>query len=351
MNSNKDKVIDTVTDVGGSAVGALVGAGIGTVVAGPGGAAGGAIAGTLIERAIQWAGSEIKERKLSKSEDKKVGSVYMGAISKINANLIEGRCLRSDDFYEESYDNRSTAEEVLEGTLFAAQREAEEKKLPYMANLYANINFDNTITRSMANQLVKIASDITYRQLVILSVVGKCNYGITELPLREQAFRGFDNYSDMSIAAEIFDLYRSSLIISSTAILDAASFTPSLLVMNGMGELLFTHMELSTMPTDEITAQVISFLTDNTASNPQDHVITGQLPIREEVEAILDEHTMSKEDIDAIIDEKTANIPWLSFETEETESGGQTLIIDGGNASGKRSYTDTKWIEDKLSEI
>ncbi|WP_186564742.1 hypothetical protein [Lawsonibacter celer] len=82
MSNNKDKIIDTVTDVGGSAVGALVGAGIGTVVAGPVGAAGGAIAGTLIERAIQWAGSEIKERKLSKSEDKKSALFIWGQSAK-----------------------------------------------------------------------------------------------------------------------------------------------------------------------------------------------------------------------------------------------------------------------------
>ena len=59
----------------------------------------------------------------------------------------------------------------MEGIFFAAQRENEERKLPYLANLYANICFDDAISRPMANQLIKIAASISFRQLAIAKVV------------------------------------------------------------------------------------------------------------------------------------------------------------------------------------
>lgn len=161
-------LIENVGSVAGGAVGGI----IGTVVAGPSGAVLGALAGTLIENAVKKIGEEIKERKLSKAEDKKVGSVYVLASENIAQKLLAGQTLREDSFFEESEDDRSTAEEIFERTLFAAQREAEEKKLPYYARMYSNIAFSKDVTRPMANQIIKIAEQLTYRQLLILNAIG-----------------------------------------------------------------------------------------------------------------------------------------------------------------------------------
>ena len=355
MENKTEITIDTAADYVGAALGATAGAGIGLAIAGPAGAAIGSLAGTAIEKAVLWAGKEIKERCLSKSENKKIGTVYDTAKRKINYNIDSGKTLRQDDFFESNETDKSSSEEILEGTLFAAQRENEEKKLPYLANMYANINFDETVSRPMANQLLKIASEITYRQMVILSVIGKVNYHILDLPLREHAFRGFNNYHDMSIAAEIFDLYRMSLLISKEAILDAASFTPSLLVMNGMGEILFNLMELSNIPNDGMTNSIIMFLTDSLSPNDDGNTITAQLPIRQEVETIISEQTMSKEEINEVIKKETAKIPHFEFTTEENGVGGQTLKIDrinGGNATEFDDYVQgkvEKYIDERIA--
>ena len=172
MENKEDKIIDKVTEYGGAAASAAVGAGVGLLAAGPAGAVIGSLAGTLIENVVKKIGEEIKERKLSKSENKKVGSVYALASENIAQKLSAGKTLRSDDFFVESKDDRSTAEEILEGTLFAAQREAEEKKLPYYSRMYANIAFSTDVTRPMANQIIKIAEQLTYRQLLILNAIG-----------------------------------------------------------------------------------------------------------------------------------------------------------------------------------
>lgn len=332
-NTVKEKLIDATAEYGGAAAGAAIGAGIGTAVAGPAGAVGGSILGTAIEKAFVWAGKEIKERCLSTAENKKIGTVYDAAKQSINEKLNSGMLLRTDDFFCAEIGDRSSAEEILEGTLFAAQRENEEKKLLYLSNLYANINFDDTVSRPMANQLVKIASNISYRQLVILSVIGKNHYGILNVPLRDTAFRGFEDFGDMSIAAEIFDLYRMSLIISSSAILDAASFVPSLLVLNGMGQLLYSHMELFNIPQDDTTQTVIDFLSNDAPIPPSDNVVTGELP------------TTTWEEIDALFEKKTADIPRIEIETTDSISGGQTVIFKD------RRFTDEEAVCEALSKI
>lgn len=277
--SIKEKLVEKTAEYSGTAVGAWIGAGIGTAVAGPIGAVGGSIAGTMVENVFVWAGEEIKERYFSKSEGKRVKTVYDLAEEKISKKLYDGKVLRSESFYRDSVDDRSSAKEILEGVLIASQRENEEKKLLYLANLYANINFDETVSRPMANQLVKIAATVSFRQLVVLSVIGNNQFGTLGVSLYNTAFRGYIRNNDKSIAAEIFDLYRTSLIVSSDPIYDASSFTPSHLVMNGMGELLYNLMELNTMPKDEIVDTVVTFLSGDFPMPPKEEVVTGELPI------------------------------------------------------------------------
>lgn len=304
MKDKKGKIIDAATDVGSSAVGAAAGAGIGVLVAGPVGAIGGSIVGTAIEKVIQAIGTEIKERCLSNSESRKIGTVYDQAKEKINDALRSGKMLREDDFFDETIDGRSSSEEILEGTLFAAQRESEERKLSYLANLYANINFDETISRAMANQLIKIAEDLTYRQLVILRIIGAYQKGdIAGVPPRRNVqFGSISGYNNISIASEIFDLYRKNLIFSQSAILDPAGITPSSLTVGGIGALIYNLMDLSTMQFGDDTREIVTFLVDVPSYADIGKIDASTLPIRDQVEKILEEGEISAQEIDRLFE-------------------------------------------------
>lgn len=253
------KLIENVGSVAGGAVGGV----IGTVVAGPGGAVLGAFAGTLIENTIKKIGEDIKERKLSKAENKKVGSVYALASENISKKLIAGQVLREDNFFEESESDRSSAEEILERTLFAAQREAEEKKLPYYAQMFANIAFSKDVSRPIANQTIKIAEQLTYRQLLILNAIA--TFQISGIPLKKTAYGSVVGLTNVAIASEIFELYRMSLLSSSSIIFDNAGINPSALSITGYGAHIFNLMELHTLIPDgdnvQLMAEITEFLT------------------------------------------------------------------------------------------
>ena len=55
----------------------------------------------------------------------------------------------------------------------AVQREHEERKLPFLGNLLANIFFDRTIDISHANLLIKNGRTISFTQMCILIIFSK----------------------------------------------------------------------------------------------------------------------------------------------------------------------------------
>lgn len=266
INDEKKKAaIDAVAEYGGSVASNAVGAVIGGAVAGPLGIVSGAMAGTAIENIAKRIGKEIKERLLSKSEVRKIDTVYTAACKKISEKINSGCNLRNDDFFAETDKDRSTAEEIFEGTLFAAQRESEEKKIKYYARLYANIAFDNTISRPMANQLIKIAEQLTYRQIVILNVIGWHQMLQKTNLFKDTAYASVSGLANVTIASEIFELYRMSLLSSRNVIFDSAGITPSALSVSGYGALLFQLMELVRLEPDEglplLMSEIILYLT------------------------------------------------------------------------------------------
>ncbi|MBQ3302093.1 MAG: hypothetical protein IJH04_08135 [Eggerthellaceae bacterium] len=261
---DKDKLIDDAIDAGGDVAGALVGAGVGAVVAGLPGAVGGAAVGSAAGSVFKRVAGDIHARYLSKGESKRVDAVFDEAMREIERRLRQGDNARDDGFFDCEAGDRSTAEEILEGTLLAAQREYEEKKLPYMAKLYANIAFDSGVSRPMANRLIKIASDLTYRQLVIIRIIGMLQIQATILDIRvKKAYGSISGLTEVSIASDIYDLYKSSLVFSSEAMLDAAGVNPSKLTLGGYGALVYNLMELESMELDDDAADVMRLLVEN----------------------------------------------------------------------------------------
>lgn len=143
--------------------------------------------------------------------------------------------------------------------MLVAQKEYEERKIKYIANLYANIAFDENISREIADRLIKISSELTYRQLMILCAVGFVQ--ISGVPSKQDTYGEVSGLNNVSIASDIFDLYRKSLIFSSNAILDAAGINPSTLSLGGYGALLYNLMELPRIPlTDKDCIDILIFL-------------------------------------------------------------------------------------------
>ena len=108
------------------------------------------------------------------------------AAAEIVERCRNGESVRDDGFFDSGGDGRSDAEEVWESTLLKSQREPEEKKLPYMAHLLANLAFNPEISAAMAHQMTKEAEYMTYRQFCILQL----SVERERFKLRDESYRG-----------------------------------------------------------------------------------------------------------------------------------------------------------------
>ena len=252
-HADQDSVI-ALTDVGADAVGSAIGSGIGLLSGDPTAAVGGAIVGSVVANTIKYVVAEVRERRLSKREAFRVDAMLALTVDCINKNLEEGKKLRDDGFFTHGEDDRSAAAEIFEGTVLVAQRECEEKKLQYIARLNANIAFDKSVSRLSANQLLKLASDLTYRQILILRVIGllqvlpqigdlKAVAPLNDLRRKTQ-FGIVEGIENVAIASEVYALYRMSLLASSSVVFDPAGINPSHLSLCGYGAQLFKLMAL-----------------------------------------------------------------------------------------------------------
>ena len=169
---------------------------------------------------------------------------------------IVGRCengeqFRDDGFFDVDDTGRSNAGEVWESLLLKAQRDAEEKKLPYVAHLFANLAFDSEISAAMAHQMSKTAEAMTYRQFCIL----KLSAFKERFDLRNQDYRGQETFTKdvYQLLYEYYDLYSRGLInFGGGAALSLGDVNPGGTNLQGLGGDLFVQMRLHRIPQGDL---------------------------------------------------------------------------------------------------
>jgi hypothetical protein len=81
-------------------------------------------------------------------------------------------------------------------------------------------------------------------------------------PRRTTPYNTISGYDNISIASEIYDLYRRSLVFSKSVILDAAGITSAKLEISGIGALIYNLMDLPQMTYDDLAGRIVKFLSD-----------------------------------------------------------------------------------------
>jgi hypothetical protein len=236
--------------------GAIAGGASGFLLGGPAGALAGSVAGgsaPLLKRGIIGIVGDIAERFLSERERIRIGGVVNYASHKIQEKMNAGEELRNDDFFqvppirqlacsEIPFIERPASQEVLEGILLAAQREFEEKKIPFLGNLLANIAFDDKIGKLQANHLIRLATDVSYRQMCLLSLFAQSK----DFDLRNKAYIGENLSTDTyTLLQEIYEMISLGLLtIPQRTFRSIADISPREMKAVGIGYLVYNMMEL-----------------------------------------------------------------------------------------------------------
>ncbi len=262
MPTDKDNIeslISTGSDITGAAAGGIVG----LLIGGPTGAAIGGPLGILIRKSI----SDMANRVLSTREQTRVGATAQYAITRVKERLNSGDKLRDDGFFEAKGKGRADAEEIFEGVLLKAKNEHEEKKTKILGNIFANSAFLPGFSAGEANHLLRIAENLTYREMCILSLV-KRRDEISGIKLRKD-WLGEVNPSvnsviidfgteKASVLQEAYELCDSGLMICSsskeeiTALQTAFDIIPDELELTIMGRKYYEIMELDDILEEDV---------------------------------------------------------------------------------------------------
>ncbi|MFD1775992.1 hypothetical protein [Paenibacillus rhizophilus] len=153
---------------------------------------------------------DIASRHLSKREEFRVSNTAKYCIEEIKDRVIKGGKLRDDDFFfsnNEIY--RSSAEEIFEGVLIKCKNEHEEKKSKFISNIFINISFSNEYKVEEANHLLKVAEDLTYRQLCLIRLFKEHYINPYDIRFNEKEFF---NSKEIFLLQEIHELSQMNIL-------------------------------------------------------------------------------------------------------------------------------------------
>ena len=244
-------MIDKGAELAGGTAGPAVGAVIGSLFAGPVGTAVGGGIGAAATMAFKAIGHELSSRFLSPREQARIGGVFTLAAAEIVERCQSGESVRDDGFFDTGGSGRSEAEEVWEGALLKSQREAEEKKLPYMAHLLANLAFNTEFSVAMAHQMTKAAESMTYRQLCILQLSATKE----RFNLRKRSYEGQGSFSKdlYQLIYEYYDLYNRGLIsFGDTLAATLVDVNPGTAIPQALGVDIYYQMLLHLIPDSDV---------------------------------------------------------------------------------------------------
>jgi hypothetical protein len=255
VGEGEDHDLHDLMQLGAEIAGSATAAAAGLAVAGPMGALGGAVVGPAMTHLLQG-GVDLVRRHLSRREKVRVGAVIDLAADYLAQAQAAGRCVREDGFFttEREAKDRPAAAEVIEGVLQAAQREHEERKIPYLARLMAEIALRPDVDRAAANLYVRSAKSLSYRQLQLLALLVRPD--AFPLPPGNYRTRGLSNNDPVvPVLDEIFDLLtRQYVQMPGDHALGIVDVAPSKIRVIATGAWLVELMQLDEMPLAELAA-------------------------------------------------------------------------------------------------
>lgn len=241
--------------------GEMIGAPVGTLVGLTLGGNEGALLGSTDAPFFSYALNGIVNRAFDQRATVRVVGTLGYASTRISELLAEGKTLRDDGFFDEMPDDRSAASEIFEAVVIAAQTEHEEKKLPFMGNLLAYLAVTPGISRAYANSLVKVASDLSFTQLCLMSIYANGDrwelrdrkYDLGNLELREASLSlGLSVVLDQTFVMWQRGLVRNSAEFETVLPPHPLNVVPANTVIQGLTAQLFEFMRLDDIDEEEL---------------------------------------------------------------------------------------------------
>lgn len=252
-----ESALARLVELGIDAIGATAGGVVGLAVGGPPGAIFSGTAGVAATHGLQTVAGDFIRRRLSRREMRRTGTVFALTTAAIQREVRAGRRLRTDGFFNAGTPGpgRSSAEEVAEAVILAAQRDPMERKLRHYSELLASIAVVEAIDEATAQRLVALLRDLSWRQLEMLALFSVADDD--ELVIHQSEFpdlsAGTSWIRTSGIVADLGDLFTRGLANGSWGA-SAAQVRPRRLSPKGLGTFLVWHARLGWIDRAELSS-------------------------------------------------------------------------------------------------
>ena len=188
-------------------IGSAVGAAAGSLILDPAFIAATAAFGASVANFLE----DALTRVLTHTERRRTCDVAQSTMRIIKERVENGDKIRPD-FLDEPKKEYDVKIELFEAIIQKAKNSYEERKLPYLAHLYANIVFDSTCSRIEANQIIQLAESLSYSQFCLLEIFSQHgSFNLRNYGYENNALIGITNENN-SLLELCMDLYSKRLI-------------------------------------------------------------------------------------------------------------------------------------------
>lgn len=163
----------------------------------------------VIIQSVVCAGSDYTQRQLSEAESNRVALSIEHINNRISAQIANGKRINSE-FVIDNGKGRKPSVEICEAVLQKCKAEYEEKKIPFISNIFAVAPFILEYSSEEVFYRIMLAEKLTYRQLCMLSMIN--NSSIIDTLKQTEYVSGHKDYKLRALLIEIMDLHRLGLI-------------------------------------------------------------------------------------------------------------------------------------------
>ncbi len=189
---------------------------------------------------------DVASRVLSRREAERVNSIIARVKERIKERRNAGALLRDDGFFVPNQDGRTDGAEVFESVFLKAQREVEERKLRYLANVLANAAFSRYSAEDL-HVVIRVAERMTYRQFKLLALAKRAaELGVDTM--RFIAVRHRANEEQEFVAREWSELRSPSIAV----LVPEAPIEGTSIGLTRTGQITFELLGLAEIPTPEL---------------------------------------------------------------------------------------------------
>jgi hypothetical protein len=116
---------------------------------------------------------QIAARFVTQDERWRIGKTMQVAAADFERREADGQDVRDDGFFDEDGQLRPEGLRLLEGILRQAAESWDERKLDVLGDLYSGIAHDASISADDATYMLRVAGELTYRQIEALAVFAR----------------------------------------------------------------------------------------------------------------------------------------------------------------------------------